>query len=619
MASTSDRRSTARWLIGRCAPYRGYLLLGIAATAVASILDGITLLLLIPLLRHLFGSAGGLTVGGSDLERIVDAVLSPILSGATGAGVTVRLVVLLWAALVLKNILSYLASQVSVLAQEGLVRDLRSGLFSHLLRLDLGWLERTRGGQVISRVMQDADQSKLAISAGLASFVQNLVLILTTLAVLAQLSWQLTVLTLGAAPILIVGVRQLLSRLRRHARARANEAGEMTSTVAERLAAVKLIRSYNGLERESERFRDQADRYRRHVARTQRFATLTSPVSELFGGLLLVLLVAVGASASFGSQAMSPEGMLVFIVAALRVMAPLKAITQFPSQMSIALASAERVREILLLPAPEEEPAGLPPASFTQSIRYQGVWFRYPGTDDRWVLQDISFDLPRGKTVALVGPSGSGKTTLAELLPRLREPVQGHILLDGVPIDQCSRSSVRALLGFVGQETVLFNDTVRANIAYGRPDASVEQVESAARAANAHDFIVRLPQGYDTILGERGTRLSGGQRQRIAIARAILRDPPILILDEATSALDPESERLVQDALTRLMRDRTVLVIAHRLGTVQHADEILLLEDGQVVERGTHQHLLAREGRYAELVGAGLSVDDFQAARKNNS
>jgi subfamily B ATP-binding cassette protein MsbA len=285
--------------------------------------------------------------------------------------------------------------------------------------------------------------------------------------------------------------------------------------------------------------------------------------------------------------------------------------------MSIALASAERVREILLLPAPEEEPAGLPAASFTQSIRYQGIWFRYPGTaDDRWVLQDISFDVPRGRTVALVGPSGSGKTTVAELLPRLREPVRGHILLDGVPIDQCSRASVRALLGFVGQETVLFNDTVRANIAYGRPDATAEQVESAARAANAHDFIIRLPLGYDTLLGERGTRLSGGQRQRIAIARAILRDPPILILDEATSALDPESERLVQDALTRLMRDRTVLVIAHRLGTVQHADEILLLEDGQIVERGTHQHLLAREGRYAELVGAGLPVNEIQAARR---
>jgi len=608
---------------------------GTLATSVASVLDGVTLLLLIPLLRHLFGSAGGLAAGSTRLEQLVDRVLDPVLAGHSPAGVTVLLVVLLCAVLLGKNLLAWIASQLSVLAQEGLVRDLRSALFEHLLRLDLGWLERTRGGQVIARVMHDADQTKIAISAGLASFFQNLVLILTTLAVLAQLSWQLTLLTLAAAPILLAGIRILLRRLRRHARARAEEAGEMTATVAERLAAMKLIRAYSGEQREADRFREQADRYRGRVARTQRLATLSSPVSELFGSLLLVALVAVGASPGLlGGGALSPEGLLVFIVAALRVMAPLKAITQFPSQMSLALAGADRVFEILDLPASEPEAESLPGAQFEREVAFEGVWFAYdrsafpvprsaaesgeagsrgePGIDgdrgarnaERWVLSDISFTLPRGRTVALVGPSGAGKTTLAELLPRLRDPVRGRILFDGTPITDCSRASVRELLGFVGQETVLLNDTVLANIAYGRPGATQAEVEAAARAANAHTFIVQLPEGYRTVLGERGTRLSGGQRQRIAIARALLRDPPILILDEATSALDSESERLVQDALLRLMRDRTVLVIAHRLATVRHADQILVLDHGRIVERGTHDELRRAGGLYGRLVNS---------------
>jgi subfamily B ATP-binding cassette protein MsbA len=611
VAERVEQGSSATWrLLAWLRPYRPSLGLGILATTAASVLDGVTLLFLIPLLRHLFGSAGGLSAGPTSLEVLIDRMLAPALAGASPAGVTVRLVALLWAALLAKNGLAYLAGQLSVRTQEGLVRDLRAALFEHLLHLDLGWLERTRGGQMIARVMHDADQTKGAVSAGLASFLQNLVLIGTTMLVLAQLSWRLTLITLAAAPLLLVGIRALLRSLRRHARARADEAGQMTATVAERLSAVKLIRTYGGEEREAAHFRGQADRYARHVARTQRFAALTSPASELFGGLLLVVLIAAGASPSLAGAGLSPEGLLVFIVAALRVMAPLKAITQFPGQMAQALASAERVFEVLDLPAPDAElDVGLA-ARITEALVFDRLWFRYqpfdatPPDDQDWVLRDVSFTLPKGRTIALVGPSGAGKTTLAELLPRLREPTQGRILLDGRPLDGLSRRSIRALMGFVGQETVVFNDTVFANIAYGRPGATAAEVEAAARAAHAHGFISQLPDGYGTLLGERGTRLSGGQRQRIAIARAVLRDPPILILDEATSALDSESERLVQDALIRLMRDRTVLVIAHRLTTVRHADLILVLEDGRVVERGTHDELLAREGLYLRLCQA---------------
>jgi len=655
--------SSARRLVGWLRPYRGPLALGFGATTLASILDGVTLLFLIPLLRHLFGSAGGLASESTAFEALIDRILAPFLHGATPTGVTVRLVGLLWLALLAKNGFAYLAGQLTVLTQEGLVRDLRAALFEHLLRLDLGWLERTRGGQVIARVMHDADQTKGAVSASLASFFHNLVLIVTTLLVLAQLSWKLTLLTLAAAPVLLLGIRSLLTRLKRHARARAEEAGEMTATVAERLAAVPLIRTYGGEAREAARFRAQADRYRRHVGRTQRFAALTSPASELFGGLLLVLLIAAGSSPEWLGRGLSPEGLLVFIVAALRMMAPLKSITQFPGQMAQALASAERVFEVLDLPT--AEPITEAPGEalrLTREITFDRVWFRYqpsavghppsavgnqpsavshppsavshqpsavgrqasgvrqagrrsrgipasagastperhaPG--EEWVLRDVSFSLPKGQVVALVGPSGAGKTTLAQLLPRLREPIEGRILIDGRSFEACSRPAIRSLMGFVGQDTVIFNDTVFANIAYGRPDATSAQVEAAARAANAHLFISQLPGGYRAVLGERGTRLSGGQRQRIAIARAVLRDPPVLILDEATSALDARSERLVQDALLRLMRDRTVLVIAHRLTTVRHADLILVLDEGRVVERGSHAELFGANGLYRRL------------------
>jgi subfamily B ATP-binding cassette protein MsbA len=481
------------------------------------------------------------------------------------------------------------------------VRDLRTRLFKHLLTLDLGFFQRTRGGQLISGIITEVDQTKTVITASLLSFFQNLVVVAVTLFILSQISLRLTLLTVAFVPILVLALQGLLRRLRAHARARAHERGEITATASERLGAIRLIRSYGEEARETAHFGSQAERYRKRVIRTQRFSSLTSPVTEVFSGFLVILIIWAGTKPGLVGMAapLAPEAIIVFLMAALKLTSPLKTIASFPAVMAVTLASAERVFDLLDQPPNEVDRPDDLVARFEREIAFDRVSFRYGDGD--LVLQDISFTLQKGQVVALVGPSGAGKTTLADLVPRFHDPTSGRILMDGVPLTRIGRRSLRALMGVVSQDTVLLNDTVRANIAYGSPGASVEQIEAAAQAANASGFIATMPQGLDTVLGERGTRLSGGQRQRIAIARALLRDPPILILDEATSALDTESERLVQQAIERLMQDRTVLVIAHRLATVRDADEIVVLDAGRVVQRGSHEELLRAAGLYRRL------------------
>ncbi len=582
-------------------PYRGLLGLGLLTTFVASLLDGFTLIVLIPLLKHLFGTTGELRPGSTQLEAFVSRLTEPLVAGLTPGQAAARLVTVLVVGLLLKNALSYASSQISVGVQEGLVRDLRTRIFDHLMTLDLGYFQRTRAGQLISGMITEVDQTKTVITASLLSLFQNIIVVATTLVVLSQISFRLTLLTLACVPIMVLVLQMLLKRLRRHSRARTHERGEVTATITERIGAVRLIRAYGEEARESARFAAQATRYRKQVIRTQRFSSLTSPLTEVFSGFLVILIIWAGSRpALLGLTApLAPEAVIVFLMAALKLTSPLKTIASYPAVMAVTLASAERVFQILDEPSTEHDRPGEEEARFERDVVFDDVTFRYGQGDP--VLIEVSFTLPKGKVVALVGPSGAGKTTLADLLPRFHDPAGGRILMDGVPLTRLTRRSLRSRMGVVSQDTVLLNDTVHANIAYGSPKATRAQVEAAARAANADLFIAQLPLGYETVLGERGTRLSGGQRQRVAIARALLRDPPILILDEATSALDTESERLVQQAIDRLMAERTVLVIAHRLATVRDADEIVVLDTGRVVQRGTHDQLFRAGGLYRRL------------------
>jgi len=509
----------------------------------------------------------------------------------------------------------WLAGQFGASLQENVTRDLRDGVFQHIQRLPLGWFQRTKTGQIISRVLSDTEQTKALITELVTRTLQNLAQIVGTIVILLSYSVRLTFVALVIAPLLTLALQPVLRRLRKGHRRLRGDYGEITSVLQEAVSGVRLVKSFRGEAYEDSRFTEASHRYSSGMVRITRIASLSQPMTELIGVSVAMMILWIGAREVLlgGPGAMDSATLITFMIMVMRLLPPLKQLSQAPTTAQQSLASAERLFEVLDQPTEEQLDGGTRTVTeLRDAIAFDGVSFSY-GDDP--VLRDVSFVARRGEVVALVGASGAGKSTLVDLIPRFYEPTSGVIRLDGVDTREITLASLRGLTGIVSQDTVLFNDTVRSNIAYGAVGRFTdEQVAAAARAANAHGFITELPQGYDTVLGERGTRLSGGQRQRLAIARALLTDPPILVLDEATSALDTESERLVQEAIDRLLAGRTVFVIAHRLSTVVHADQILVLERGEIVERGTHAELLALRGVYHRLHAAQLRRDEGEPA-----
>ena len=590
-------------------PYKKYLALTVLFNILSALLNIFSFAAIIPILQILFKTESAAPVtqlmawdwdnAKVVLSNNVDYYVNQLISSA-GATTTLLLIGLFLATTTfLKTGMYFLSSATVIPMRTGIVRDIRNQLYAKITSLPLGFFSEERKGDIIARMTGDVGEIESSIMSSLDMLFKNPILIISYFVTLLCISWQLTLFTMIFVPIMGWMMGIVGRKLKQQSKDAQALWSDTMSQVEETLGGLRIIKAFCAEEKMNKRFDKINNDYRNQLLKVNTRQQLAHPMSEFLGTVMIIIVLWFGGILVLNQQVISGPTFIYYLVILYSIINPLKDFSKAGYNIPKGLASMERVDKILLAESNIKEPEHPKHiSSFDHQIEFRHVSFKY---DQRWVLRDINLVIPQGKTIALVGQSGGGKSTLVDLIPRYYDVQEGEVLIDGINVKDLGIHDLRQLIGNVNQEAILFNDTFFNNISFGVENATQEQVEEAARIANAHDFIMESEQGYQTNIGDRGGRLSGGQRQRVSIARAILKNPPILILDEATSALDTESERLVQDALERLMKTRTTVAIAHRLSTIKSADEIYVIHEGKIVEKGTHDELISRDGYYKKL------------------